>query len=388
MGKKLIVWVVVIVCIVAGIWYFFKDVADKKPSHQLPTVGVQTTTAQQKKWQEKVQATGTLSANQGVMVSTEVSGKVTQIFFKSGQMVQAGTPLVQLDPSVDRAALASALSQIPLDENQYKRALDLYKKGVGSKSDLDERQAALEQSRAEAAKAKATLDLKLLTAPFSGRLGLRKIDLGQYVNPGAAVVNLQAIDPMRVEFSIPQVYLEKLALGQKVTITSDSYPGQTFDGNVYALDSAVNTNTRSLGIWASIPNQQHELVPGTFAEVTLFVGQPMEVITVPQTAIVYNNTSDFVYKVINDKAVKTDVKLGQRVGKLVQVASGLKAGDVIVAAGQNRLYDGASVKIETAHPSVNGKNASSGTNQPSQQKASDKKQNDNNPAKTQQQSQN
>lgn len=316
------------------------------PPQRHPVFGpqqVQATKALAEQWQQKIEATGSLSANQGVTVSPETSGIVTEIFFKSGDYVEKNTPLVQLDPSVERATLASALSQIPLDESDYQRMSDLYKKNVGSKQDVDTAQANLEQARANAAKAKAELELKLIKAPFSGQLGLRKIDLGDFLDQGTPIVSLEAVDPMRVEFTVPQKYVPQIKIGQKVTMTSDAYPDKTFTGKVDATDSTLDLNTRSIGIWANVPNDDHSLVPGSFVNVILYVGEPNEVVVIPQQAVVYNDVSNFVYKIENNKTVKTDVKVTQTEGKWVSV-TGLKENDVVAISGQNKLFNNADVK--------------------------------------------
>ncbi len=316
------------------------------PPKRQPMTGpqvVEATKAVSDDWQQKIEATGSLSANQGVVVSPETDGIVTKIFFKSGDYVEQNAPLVQLDNSIERANLASALSQIPLDKANYQRMLDLYNKNVGSKQDVDTQKANLDQARAEAEKAQAELELKLILAPFSGQLGLRQIDLGQFLDKGDPIVNLESIDPMRVEFTVPQRYIPLIQIGQKVTMTSDTYPGRTFSGNVYATDSALDLNTRSIGVWASIPNDDHSLVPGSFVNVTLYVGEPQPVIVIPQQALIYNNVSDFVYTVVNNKAVKTDVKFTQTQGESVSV-TGIKANDIVVTSGQNKLSDGVAVK--------------------------------------------
>lgn len=344
MVKKRILQAVGAIFLLALIAWSIKMIVFPPKRHPIlgPQV-VQAMKARQDNWQDKIQATGSLSANQGVVVSPETSGMVTEILFKSGDYVEKGTLLVQLDPSVDQAALDSALSQIPLDKSQYKRALDLYKKNVGSKQDLDTAQANLAQAQANAAKARAELALKSIEAPFSGQLGLRKIDVGDFLNAGTPIVSLEEIDPMRVEFTVPQRYVPKIKSGEKVVMTSDSYPGRTFTGTVYATDSTLDTNTRSIGVWASIPNDDHSLTPGSFVNVTLYTGEPKEVVVIPQQAIVYNDVSDFVYVVESGKAVKSDVKVTQTEGKWVSV-TGIKSDDTVVVSGQNKLIDGIAVK--------------------------------------------
>ena len=344
MVKKRILQAIGILFLLALVAWSVKMIVFPPKRHPIlgPQV-VQATKAKQDNWQDKIEATGSLSANQGVVVSPETSGMVTEILFKSGDYVEKGSELIQLDPSIEQAALDSALSQIPLDKSQYQRALDLYKKNVGSKQDLDTAEANLAQAQANAAKAKAELALKSIEAPFSGQLGLRKVDVGDFLNAGTPIVSLEEIDLMRVEFSVPQRYVPQIKFGQKVVMTSDSYPGRTFTGTVYATDSTLDTNTRSIGIWAKIPNGDRSLTPGSFVNVTLYVGEPKDVIVVPEQAIVYNDVSDFIYVVENGKAVKEDVKVTQTEGRWVSV-TGIKPNDTIIVSGQNKLIDGIDVK--------------------------------------------
>ncbi len=348
--------ILIIVLILAFV--FVKDFFEKEDSKQqgsaLPPTVVTVATAQQKYWRDQIQATGTMSAFQGIMLKPDVSGHITQIFFKDGQDIQAGQPVVQIYPDIIAAELKQAESALELAKLDFARGAELYKKRVISKQDYDELTSTLEQDAAKVSQYKAELDQHNITAPFSGRLGLRQFDLGDLVTVGQDLVNLQQTDPIRVEFVIPQIYLGELALGQKVAVVPSSVKKQTYVGEVYAFDSAVNVSTRSLAARAKVPNKDGKLIPGTFVEVTLFAGEKKPVVVVPQTAVEYSPEGDYVYLVENNKAVKTSVKLGMRREDSIVITSGVNPGQVVVTAGQIKLVNGAPVKVEQSSSNNSG----------------------------------
>src|SRR6185312_15707205 len=198
-------------------------------------------------WQNEINAIGTLNSNQGVIIKPEIDGRITQIYFRSGDSIQAGAPLVQLNPETLKADLAAAKAKATLSEANYKRALELFKRRVSSPVELDTASSTYQADQSNVARTQAQLDLTLIRAPFSGRLGLRQVDMGDYVNKGDPIVTLDAIDPMRVDFKVPEVYLNQLAIGQTVVIHSSAFPKQTFTGQIYAFDSQIDPDTRSLG---------------------------------------------------------------------------------------------------------------------------------------------
>ena len=340
----------IIILILLGIGYWvYLEVAkmrNKDSSQpQMPPTAVTVAKAKQEQWYNQVKATGTMSAFQGVMVEAEVSGRVTNIYFDEGTEVKQGDPLVQIYPDILEAQLQRNEAALKLAMLDYERGVELYKKRAISRQDLDTLTSSLQQNEANVAQTQAQLAQHNITAPFSGLLGLNLIDLGSQVAPGQSIVQLQQVDPIRVQFTVPEVYLDELSMGQDVTI-KPGYGNKTYTGSVYALDSGVNPNNRSLGIRARIPNQGRELIPGTFAEVTLFAGKKHTVITVPQTSITYSSQGIYVYQVEDNKAVRTTVTIGLRKGDEVEVTSGLDVGDVVVTAGQIKLTNNAPVVIK------------------------------------------
>jgi membrane fusion protein (multidrug efflux system) len=312
----------------------------KKPGgFQMPPPIVSAEAAKAQQWQESTQATGSLSAFQGIVVKPEISGRVTKIYFKSGQDVTQGTPLIALNQDILQAQLKLYKANLVLRQQEFKRAATLAKTHAMSRADFDTANANLITAEAQVDQATAQFNQTVIAAPFTGRLGLRLVSLGDYVNAGQNIVNLQSLDPIVVNFSVPEIYMNKVAIGDWVSIRSDSFPNQVFKGKVYAFDSVVDANTRTLSIRASIPNSNKILLPGAFVEVTLFFGPIQTIVTVPQTAVVSDLDGTYVYKVVNNKAVKTKVKIAKLSDQLAYIKNGLKANDMIVTSGQIKITE-------------------------------------------------
>jgi membrane fusion protein, multidrug efflux system len=245
-----------------------------------------------------------------------------------------------------QAQLNSAKAQQALSQANNERMLALFKRNTIAKADLDKSQATLKGDTANVANMQAKLDQALIKAPFEGRIGLNLVNLGDYVAPGQDLVSLQDIDPIRVDFSVPEKYAGKVAVGQTIQVMTALYPGQFFTGKLAAIDSFISSTTRTLAVRAHIPNQDHKLLPGAFVDVKLFFGDKQDVLLVPQTAIVFDASGNYVYKVIDNKAVKAIVKLDTRLGERVVIKEGLKLGDIVIIAGQVKLYDGAPVEVK------------------------------------------
>jgi membrane fusion protein, multidrug efflux system len=310
---------------------------------KIPPAVVSAIKVTQKPWQQTISATGTLSASKGITVKAEAQGRLKKIFFQSGQMIKKGEPLVEINPDILKAQLEQTQAQLHLSQLDYNRNLKLYKQHFVSKADLDKSKASLDGYKAQIQEFLAKLDQTLIRAPFTGKLGLKQVSIGDYLNLGQAIVDLQALDPIRVDFSVPQTYLTKLNLGDKIAIQSEAIDGK-FTGSVYAFNSIVDQSTRMLNLRANVPNKENKLVPGTFVEVTLFLGQPQNVIIAPQTAIVYDPDGNYVYKLENHKAVKANVILGQKLpNNEIIIQSGLQDGDNIISGGQTKLHDGSPV---------------------------------------------
>lgn len=309
-----------------------------------PPVVVGATKVTLQPWQETIQAVGSLSANQGIVIKPEISGRITAIYFRSGETVKAGDPLVQLNPDILQAKLDAAKAQTQLSAADYQRALTLYKQKVFAKADMDKALATYRANQAQQAQAQAALAQTLIRAPFSGRLGLRLVEQGDYLDPTQSIVNLDAIDPLRVDFSIPGTDVGKVTIGAKLNVHTQAYPNQTFVATVYAIDSQIDTATRSLSLRANLKNPQQQLLPGAFVDVSLEVAQPQTLATVPETAVNNDETGSYVYRIIHHQAIKTPVTvLFQQAGKIG--LTGLQAGEQVISVGGFKVLDKAPVIV-------------------------------------------
>lgn len=345
MSKRAILIIIGVIILCSLIIHFIlrMEGAKEQAFSMMPTVEVAT--AKAAKWQDQINATGNIAALNGVMVKPEISGRITKIYFQSGNYVEKGQPLFQIYPDILEAQLASNQAALALAQVDYQRAYDLYQKRVVSQQSLDQETSNLRTAQAAVDGTKAQLAQHNIVAPVSGRLGLKYVDVGDYVNAGDKLVNLQQIDPLKIEFSVPDRFLNEVKIGDTVSIMPSSTPDEVYRGKVYALDSAVNTDSQSFSMWAEIPNPYHKLLPGAYVYVILFAGTNKPVVTVPQTAVVYSPQGTYVFKIVDNKAVKTQITAGERFEDDIQITSGLKAGDVVVTAGQVKIFDGSEVKV-------------------------------------------
>lgn len=309
----------------------------KGPPQGMPPAFVETATVKSENWQQEITEVGTLSANQGINIKPEISGRITGVFFHSGDDVKANAPLIQINPDVFKAQLASAEAKLKLSKANYERYLQLYKKHVFATADLDNALANYHSDQAHVAQYQALLNQALIRAPFAGRLGLRLVNLGDFVSVGQNLTSLQNLDPMRIDFNVPEMYFHQLKLGQTVNAQTRLFPNQSFTGTIYAFDATIDPNTRSLGVRATLPNKEGKLLPGGFVEVKLPVGNSQHILTVPETALSYDAEGEFVYKVVNNIAHKTRVKVGPHKSNEATILSGLNAGDVVVSSGQFKI---------------------------------------------------
>lgn len=354
MLKRVLVFLVVLCFVIIISWYGYdKFFAGKNgKAGQMPITAVTTAVVSQREWQQTILANGQLTAGEGITLAPEVQGRVTGIYFKSGQFVKKETPLVQLYPDILKANLAKALASLSIDQDTYERYAQLYQKGFYAKLNLDIAKAQVAQDQANVDSIRSNLDQLLIKAPFDGMLGIRQISLGQYLNAGDAITSLQAIDPIFADFSVPDIYVNQIKIGNVVVVTSRAI-GATYQGKVFAINSRVNSDTRTLDVRSAIPNPAHALVPGTYVQVTVYFGQPAMFIILSQDAIAYDLSGPYVYKVVNNRAVKAPVKLGDKLdNNEVIVLQGLKEGDVIVTAGQLKLSDGAPVVVQPMTPAA------------------------------------
>lgn len=311
-------------------------------------------------WQRRLHAVGSFTAVQGVTVTNELDGTVVQIAFESGARVKQGDLLVQLDISSEQALLANAVASADLTALNLKRAQDLRTKDSNSQSDLDASEAQARQTAANVDGIRATIAKKTIRAPFTGRLGIREVNLGQFLKGGTTVVPLQALDPIFVNFSMPQQDVTDLKVGQSVQVTIDAYPGTVFDGSINAINSKVDDASRNVQVQATLANADERIKPGMFASVDVVLPAEDRYVTLPLTAITYNPYGDSVY-VVEDKGKDAEghpiltvrqqfVELGAQRGDQVAVLKGVKPGEEIVTAGQLKLRNGSAVEINNTVP--------------------------------------
>ena len=303
-------------------------------------------------WGPSLEAVGSLVAIQGIDVANEVPGLVREIKFDSGLAVKAGEVLVQIDDAVDQADLLGLLAQRDLAQIKVKRLQSLLKDRSTSQSDYDEAKAQLDGAEAAVTAKRATIAKKRIVAPFAGRLGIRKVDLGDYLPAGSPIVPLNTLDPVYVDYMLPERELTKVSVGQAVVATVAAYPGREFKGSISALDSGVDVKTRNLKIRATLPNADGALRPGMFAEVATLLPAREGVLTLPRTAITFAPYGSSVF-LIEEKDGKPQVQrrpvtTGGAQGGRVEIVTGLAAEDQVVAVGQVKLRNGQEVKIDNS----------------------------------------
>ena len=317
-----------------------------------PPASVAAAAVQTETWQPYLAAVGSLVATQGIPVTTEVAGKVSAIRFESGQQVQAGTVLLQLDDSVDQAELEGIVAERRMADLQFKRREELLDSKTISRSDVDEAKLRLENAIAQLAAKQAVIAKKRIIAPFSGWLGIRQVDLGEYLQPGAAIVPLEALDPIHVDYSLPERDLDQISVGQGVEIEVPAFPDEIFTGRIAALNPGIDPGTRSLRIRATLENPQSRLRPGMFAEVRTVLPQRPAVLTLPQTAITYNPYGDSVFVIeegeSGPRVQRRQVKTGGVRNGQVEIVQGLQAGERVVIAGQVKLRNDQPVVVDNS----------------------------------------
>jgi membrane fusion protein (multidrug efflux system) len=293
----------------------------------------------------EVSAVGTLRSNESVVIRPEIDARVTDIHFDEGRAVEAGTLLFSFDDSIARAELADAEASLALSERNFKRAEELFRRGAGTARSVDEARASLDSDRAKVALARARLDKTQISAPFAGIVGLRRVSIGDYVSSGEDLVNLESIDPIKVDFRIPERHLGGLHAGQELELEVDAFPGQRFRGRVFAVDPQIDPGGRSIALRAEVPNPDGLLRPGLFSRIRLVLDVRPNAITIPEQAIVPLGDERYVFTVVDGRAVKTRITLGQRGPGWVEVTEGLALGDVVVTAGQLKIREGSSVEV-------------------------------------------
>jgi membrane fusion protein, multidrug efflux system len=359
MAKRMILMLLAMGLLVGGVlgyklfgrYMMNKVMAAQKP----PPAAVSVAEVRELKWEPALHAVGSFAAVQGIVVNAQLDGVVTRIAFESGATVRQGDLLVQQDVALEEAELANAEAAALLARLSLDRAKELRAQTTNAQADLDTATAAFQQTEANVAATKAVIEKRTIRAPFDGRLGIRQISLGQFLRSGSAVVALQMLDPIYLNFALPQQSVAQVAVGQQVRVNVDAYPGEVFAGTVNALNPNVDDTTRNFQIQATLKNSDGRLRPGMFGSVEVQLPAADKVITVPLSAIVYNPYGNAIYvvegkgKEAGDLTVRQQfVQTGATRGDQVAITKGVKLGDVVVTAGQLKLRNGATIVINNA----------------------------------------
>jgi membrane fusion protein (multidrug efflux system) len=361
MTKRMIIMLAIVGLLFGGLFGFKaflggvirKSISEKGIQPQT----VSTAKAQFTEWQGEFQAVGTLRAVRGADIAPEVAGVITAIHFQSGQEIEAGAPLVQLNAESDLARLQSLAAAAELAEVNYQRDQKQLEIQAVSRAVVDADAANLKSAKAQLAEQQALVNKKLVRAPFAGRVGIRAVDIGQYVTAGTKLVTLQALDPVYVDFYAPQKSLGKIVLKQKMVLQTDAFAGERFPGEISSIDPKVDPATRNVQVRATVRNSKRSLLPGMFATVSIATGGPQRFLTLPQTAVSYNPYGDTVFVVEESKGKDEKVALvaqqrfvttGETRGDQVAILSGIKEGETVVTAGQIKLRTGFPVAVNNS----------------------------------------
>lgn len=351
--KILAIMVVVFVLIVASkiVPFLFIDFTP-------PPVTVAAQPATQEIWHKELPAIGTLQAVQAVTLAPEVEGRITAIHFNAGQAIKAGEPIIQLNDASEQADLKRFEAQLTYSTATVNRSKKLIKSSFESQAVLDQKSATEIQNEAQVLQAKAIIDKKNVRAPFDGILGIRQVNLGQYLQPGTAVVSLTNAKKLFVNFTRPEHDQGALSIGQKIVIKVDAYPGKTFDATITTIEPQISTETRNIKIQGTLDNDDLLLAPGMFAEIKVILPAAEPSVVVPETAVDFSLYGDAVYVVVNDteKGTKENprllvkrhyVEVGDHQNGKAAILKGIKAGDLVVISGQLKLGDGTRVVVDS-----------------------------------------
>ena len=333
-------------------------------SMEPPPISVTVAEATDAQWNRKVKAIGTLVAIQGVDITTEVSGVVKSINFESGGEVELDTLLIELDNRTERANLESAQAQFESDNSQYQRLLKLKDQSFVTNNDIDTQASLVNIAEAQVSVARTALAKKRIYAPFSGKLGIRQVDIGEYVAPGTPIVTLLSLDRLYLDFTLPERYFTDLDIGQPISFRVRPYPERMFSARVETWNPELDADTRNITVRALVDNRERLLAPGMFADMDVISQQKIDVVTVPETSIFYNIYGEAVYVLENANAgaadTPPDYRLAARQVDVVYrndgqagIVSGLASGDIVVTSGQLKLYPSLRVSIVDDVPELN-----------------------------------
>lgn len=339
--KKSMVLILIAMLGFAGFYYF-----RQKPSEvQSSVIYVDAIKIKETSVPLEIEAIGSLKAKQ-IEISPEISGHVHDIIFKDGLSVEKNTPLIKLDDAIYKAKYQSAKAQLAFSESDYKRKIYLEGKGVIAKQAIEQALSDLKEKAAYLEEAKVMLEKTTLRAPFSGILGKSEVNRGDYVTNGQHVVTLTDTKHLRVEYDVPEKFFPLLKMGQRVMITTSTYPDKQFEGKISYRSPTVNAENRAISLYAEIDNEKNELAPGMFVHVTQHLGQDQHAVLVPARSLVPILDGEQIYKIQSDKAYPVTVTIGKHYADKVQILAGLSVGDTIITDGQLKIRNGSLVKIK------------------------------------------
>ena len=358
MTKRMVVMLAISGVVFGGVfgmkWFgnqMMNEFIDNMPT---PPVTISSTTVTPQQWAARLNAVGSLVAVKGADLTAEVDGTITKISFESGQSVEAGTELLSLESVAERGELARLEAQAKLAEIEQRRREKLYKRGTISKSEYDTALAETNVAKAAVEAQRGRLNLKTLRAPFAGELGIRRVALGQYLRAGDKIVTLQSLDPIELDFSLPEKQLGKVNPGRTIEIVVDALGGRQFSGEIIAVEPKIDAQTRNFDVRARFANPEKVLKPGLFAKVTVNLGEPTQVLVLPKTAIQYSSYGDSVFVIRQQEGgdaealdvIQRFVTLGEARGDFIEVISGVKEGDEVASTGLLKLRSSQPVTID------------------------------------------
>lgn len=297
---------------------------------------------------QSITAVGSLRSDETVILRPEVSGRISEILFQEGQGVAKGATLVRFDSTVQRAELEQARATLALNKSKLDRAIDLQKTGFISSQARDEADNNYKVARANTDVAEAKMAKLELKAPFSGLTGLRSVSVGDYVREGQEIVNLEAVNTLKADFRVPENLVGQVKTGQNLQIILDAFPNQTFAGKIYAINPQLDQAGRAILIRASVANPNAKLRPGMFARVRLLLSANADALVVPEQSLFPVGDDQYLFKVVDGRATRVKVEIGQRADSNVEIVRGLSAGDIVITAGQLKVRDGGAVKVAGA----------------------------------------
>jgi membrane fusion protein (multidrug efflux system) len=360
----------IVVAAAAGYWFGTQRTAGTAPSASGPVsaasksggassaVAVEAVKVSVQPMPQSITAVGSLRSDESITVRPEVAGRISEILFQEGQRVARGATLIRLDPAINKAEVEQGRANLKLAKSKYDRAVDLAKSNFISGQARDEAENNLRVAEAGVQLAEARLAKMEIKAPFSGIIGLRVVSVGDYAKEGSDIVNLEAIDPLKVDFRVPETYLKQIEVGQTLHVSLDALPGKTFEGKVFAVNPLVDAGGRAIVIRALVRNSDTSLRPGMFARVRLITRNLQDALTIPEQAIVPQGDDQYVFKVTDGRAMRVKVEVGQRRDGKVEIVKGLEPTDMVVTAGHLKIRDGVPVTI------VNGPSAAIATTSP------------------------